>query len=131
MKSNALLLSRDATSLVLCRRASTDYGLEVEVETGTRSATETLLSNRFGTIIVDCDDLDGGKEFLVWAVHNRSQDAIIIAITNHVTTLHEAYSLGATFVLQKPLNPERVLRCLRATSKLLSYEPAPLAEAVQ
>ncbi len=130
MKSNALLLSRDANSLVLCRRVLTDYGLEVEVETGTRSATEALLTNSFGTIIVDCDDLDGGREFLAWTVRNRSKEAVIIAITNHQTTLHEAFSMGATFVLQKPLNPERVMRCLRATSVLLS-EPRAMSEAVQ
>jgi DNA-binding NtrC family response regulator len=122
VNATALLLSRDANSLVLCRRALTEFGLQVEVETGTRTATTTLVNGSYGTIIVDCDDLDGGKEFLHWAVRERSKEAIIIAITNHVTTLHEAFNIGATFVLQKPLSPERVVRCVRATSDLLSAQ---------
>lgn len=93
--------------------------MDVEVSTGTRTAATVVESQGFGAIIVDCDDLDGGKEFLSWAARTRSKDAIIVAVTNHLTSLHEAFDIGATFVLQKPLNTERVVRCVRASSELL------------
>lgn len=123
VKPTALILSRDAASLPLFRQALSDVGMETEVLTGTRNAATTVEAQAFGAIIVDCDDLDGGKDFLDWAARTHSSDAIIVAVTNHLTSLHEAFHIGATFVLQKPLSPERVLRCIRASSELLAVQP--------
>jgi DNA-binding NtrC family response regulator len=123
VKSTALLISRDAISLVVFRNALAEAGFEIEISTGTRNALSALESANVKTIIVDCDDIDGGKEFLSWAARKHSKDAIIVALTNHLTTLHEAFDMGATFVLQKPLNSERVTRCMRASSQLLAPQP--------
>jgi DNA-binding NtrC family response regulator len=123
VKSTALLISRDAISLVVFRNALAEAGFEVEISTGTRNALTALEAGGIKAIIIDCDDVDGGKEFLSWAARRHAKDAIIVALTNHLTTLHEAFDLGATFVLQKPLNSERVTRCMRASSQLVAPQP--------
>jgi DNA-binding NtrC family response regulator len=123
VKSTALLISRDAISLVVFRNALAEAGFEVEISTGTRNALTALEAGEIKAIIIDCDDVDGGKEFLSWAARRHAKDAIIVALTNHLTTLHEAFDLGATFVLQKPLNSERVTRCMRASSQLVAPQP--------
>jgi DNA-binding NtrC family response regulator len=123
VKSTALLISRDAISLVVFRNALAEAGFEVEITTGTRNALTALEAGEIKAIIIDCDDVDGGKEFLSWAARRHAKDAIIVALTNHLTTLHEAFDLGATFVLQKPLNSERVTRCMRASSQLVAPQP--------
>jgi DNA-binding response OmpR family regulator len=96
---------------------------EIEISTGTRNALSALESTEIKAIIIDCDDVDGGKEFLSWAARKHAKSAVIVALTNHLTTLHEAFDLGATFVLQKPLNSERVTRCMRASSQLVAPQP--------
>ena len=123
VKSTALLVSRDAISLVVFRNALAEAGFEIEISTGTRNALSALESENVKAIIVDCDDVDGGKDFLSWAARKHAKSAIIVALTNHLTTLHEAFDMGATFVLQKPLNSERVTRCMRASSQLLAPQP--------
>ena len=123
VKSTALLISRDAISLVVFRNALAEAGFEIEISTGTRNALSTLETADVKAIIVDCDDLDGGKEFLSWAARKHAKNAIVVALTNHLTTLHEAFDMGATFVLQKPLSSERVTRCMRASSQLLAPQP--------
>jgi DNA-binding NtrC family response regulator len=120
VKSTALLISRDAISLVVFRNALAEAGFEIEISTGTRNALSALESAEIKAIIIDCDDVDGGREFLSWAARKHSKNAVIVALTNHLTTLHEAFDLGATFVLQKPLNSERVTRCMRASSQLVA-----------
>jgi DNA-binding NtrC family response regulator len=109
--------------LVVFRNALAEAGFEVEISTGTRNALTALEAGEIKAIIIDCDDVDGGKEFLSWAARRHAKDAIIVALTNHLTTLHEAFDLGATFVLQKPLNSERVTRCMRASSQLVAPQP--------
>jgi DNA-binding NtrC family response regulator len=123
VKSTALLISRDAISLVVFRNALAEAGFEIEISTGTRNALSALESTEIKAIIIDCDDVDGGKEFLSWAARKHAKNAVIVALTNHLTTLHEAFDLGATFVLQKPLNSERVARCIRASSQLVAPQP--------
>jgi DNA-binding NtrC family response regulator len=123
VKSTALLISRDAISLVVFRNALAEAGFEIEISTGTRNALSALESAEIKAIIIDCDDVDGGKEFLSWAARKHAKSAVIVALTNHLTTLHEAFDLGATFVLQKPLNSERVTRCMRASSQLVAPQP--------
>jgi DNA-binding NtrC family response regulator len=123
VKSTALLISRDAISLVVFRNALAEAGFEIEISTGTRNALSALESTEVKAIIIDCDDVDGGKEFLSWVARKHAKSAVIVALTNHLTTLHEAFDLGATFVLQKPLNSERVTRCMRASSQLVAPQP--------
>jgi len=44
------------------------------------------------------------------------------AIVNGVTTVQEAFEMGANFVLDKPLAAERLTRSLRAAQGLMAHE---------
>src|SRR5436305_8356178 len=47
--------------------------------------------------------------------------AIVFAIT-HGTSIHAAFDMGANFVLEKPVTPERAARSLRAAHGLMMRE---------
>ena len=53
---------------------------------------------------------------------SSNRTAIAFAVTNKLTDMRAAFQLGANFVLDKPLTPERTKRCFRAAHGLLVGE---------
>src|SRR5574340_981383 len=120
---NSLLLSRDPEALRLFRRALGDVGIEVEVCTGSEAAQELLARQKFDTVIIDCDDLHGGTEVLKSLRKGISNKRVVaLAILNGLTNMRSAFEMGAHFVLDKPLNLERIARSLRAAQGFMLAE---------
>jgi DNA-binding response OmpR family regulator len=123
MAMNSLILSRDAEAIGLLRRVLGDKGIAIEACTGSEQFKEILESRKFDAVFVDCDDVAGAGETLrqMRAVPSNRK-TIGFAIVNGVTTLQQAFEMGANFVLDKPLAAERLTRSLRAAQGLMAHE---------
>jgi len=123
MPLESLLLSRDTDVINILQQALAKLSIDVEVCRGARSGTEILSSEKFDAVIVDCDDLQDGLSVLKdlrKSPSNRS--SIAFAILNGATTTHQAFELGATFVMQKPVTPLSAMRRLSAGLGLMVRE---------
>ena len=123
MAMNSLILSRDAQTIGVLRRVLGDNGISIEACTGSEQFNEMIGSRKFDAVFVDCDDVAGATETLrqMRAVPSNRK-TIGFAIVNGVTTLQEAFEMGANFVLDKPLAAERLARSLRAAQGLMAHE---------
>lgn len=123
MAMNSLILSRDANSIGLLRRVFGDNGITTEACTGSEHFRDTINSRKFDCVFVDCDDVEGAAEtFRQIRAVPSNRKTIAFAIVNGVTTLQQAFEMGANFVLDKPLSAERLSRSLRAAQGLMAHE---------
>jgi CheY-like chemotaxis protein len=123
MPLESLLLSRDQHTIAVLRPTLEKLSIEIEVCRGARSGTEILSSEKFDAIIVDCDDLQGGLEVLQSLRRSPSnRNSVTFALLNGKTTTHQAFEMGANFVLQKPISQASALRCFSAALGFMERE---------
>lgn len=123
MNLESLLISRDAALLAVLRPTLEKLAVSVEVCSGTQTGSELLGKRKFDAVIVDCDDLQGGAEVLKGIRKAQSNSSsVAFAVLNGKTTTHEAFQLGANFVLQKPLTPINAKRCFNAALSFMVRE---------
>lgn len=120
---SALLLSQDIETLRVMRRVLDECRVRHESSAASHAAMDVLNKRKFDAIIVDCDERSGGKDVLRKVRETPSNKrAITFAIINNGTTVQDAFALGANFVLDKPLSPERAARSFRAAHGLMMRE---------
>ena len=123
MALESLLLSRDAEVIRILRPTLEKLSITVEVCRGARSGNEILTSEKFDAVIVDCDDLQGGLDVLEGLRKGSSnKNSVAFAILNGQTTTHQAFALGANFVLQKPISQLNATRCFNAALEFMARE---------
>jgi DNA-binding NarL/FixJ family response regulator len=123
MPLESLLMSRDPQVVRVLRLVMDDLDIQMEVCQGARSGTEILLFEKFDAVIVDCDDLRGGRDVLHSLRSSASNGkSVAFAILNGKTTTHEAFEFGANFVLQKPVSRLNAVRCFSAALGLMVRE---------
>jgi len=119
----ALLLTRDQEMLRVVRRVLETVTIDMETVTSTDAARQTISSRKFDAILIDCDDVQSGCEVIKELRRGKSNSkSIVFAITNRVTSVKGAFELGANFVLDKPVSPDRAARSLRAAHGLILRE---------
>lgn len=123
MALQALLVCRDPEAVPAMRRLLEAMNVAVEVSTGPDEALGLLRSRKFDAIFVDCDDMHRGREVLQ-SVRSAASNkrTIAFALVNRLTTIHQAFDLGAHFVLDKPIVPDRAVRSLRAAQGFMLNE---------
>jgi DNA-binding response OmpR family regulator len=123
MTLESLLVSRDQQVIGVIRLALEKLAVEVEVCRGARSGGEILSSEKFDAVIVDCDDLQGGLDVLRNLRKCASnKNSVTFAVLNGRTTTHEAFEMGARFVLQKPISQINAMRCFSAALGFMMRE---------
>lgn len=123
MSLGSLLVSRDKEMIRVLRPALENLSIEVEVSRGARSGTEILSSEKFDAVIIDCDDLYGGLDVLQSLRRSPSnKNSVSFAILNGKTTTHQAFELGAQFVMQKPISQLGATRCVGAALGFMERE---------
>jgi CheY-like chemotaxis protein len=123
MELTALLLSTDAAAHTLLQRVLANVGIRTEICPAPAAGLRLLKSKKFEGIIVDCDDIDCGGDLLsILRGEGFTRNAIVFAVVNGSTSMSEAFSMGANFVLEKPLNAERATRCFKAACGLMVGE---------
>ena len=123
MRLESLLLSRDAEVIRVLQPALEKLSIEVEVCHGVRSGHEIIRTEKFDAIIVDCDDLEGGLRVLEGLRKASSnKNSVTFAILNGTTTTQQAFKMGVTFVLQKPISTLNATRCFSAALNFMIRE---------
>lgn len=123
MPLESLLLCRDPDCLRVMRRVLDEVGIQVEVCTGPEAAREMLSRQRFDAVLVDCDDMHDASGVLQGVRSGTTnRNCIAFAITNGITSVTQAFQLGANFVLEKPLTMDRASRILRTARGLIESE---------
>jgi CheY-like chemotaxis protein len=124
MTLESLLLSQDPELVRVVRPTLEKLSIEVEICHEARAAADLLVSQKFDAIIVDCDDLKGGWEVLQGLRSTPSnKNSVTFAILNgKQTTTHDAFQLGANFVLQKPISSLNAARCFHAALNFMVRE---------
>ena len=119
----ALLLTRDQEVLRVIRRVLETVTIDMETVTSTDAARQTISSRKFDAIVIDCDDVQSGCEVIKELRRGKSNSkSIVFAVTTRVTSVKGAFELGANFVLEKPVSPDRAARSLRAAHGLILRE---------
>jgi CheY-like chemotaxis protein len=95
----------------------------MEVCVGPNAGREILESERFDAVIIDCDDLQGGLDVLKHArVGAANRSSVTLAVLNGKTSMRQAFDLGASFVLQKPVTLVNAVRCASAAVSMMARE---------
>jgi CheY-like chemotaxis protein len=119
----ALLLSRDPEAQRMISGVLGKVGIYTETCPSPAPGLRALKSRKYEGVIVDCDDIDCGIDLLAMLRDEKfTKTTIVFAVVNGRTSMHDAFGMGANFVLEKPLANDRVLRCFRAAQGLMIGE---------
>jgi DNA-binding response OmpR family regulator len=124
MTLESLLLSQDTELVRVIRPTLEKLSIDVEICHEARAAADILISEKFDAVIVDCDDLKGGLGVLQGLRETPSnKNSVTFAVLNGKrTTTQEAFSMGANFVLQKPISLLNASRCFHAALNFMLQE---------
>lgn len=130
MTLSALLVCVDEASARLLQRALEELKIEVEscpdfVRAGIRSAQE-----RFDAVVIDGKSTKQVISLLRETRQSRRNDATLaVAVLAGQEDIREVFSLGANFILYKPLAYDRALSSLRAARGVMYKEKRKKARA--
>lgn len=124
MTLESLLLSKDPELVRILRPTLEKLSIDVEICNEARTGADILISDKFDAVIVDCDDLSGGLAVLQGLRNTPSnKNSVAFAVLNGKrTTTHEAFGMGANFVLQKPISTLNASRCFHAALNFMLKE---------
>jgi len=124
MTLESLLLSQDLDLVRVIRPTLEKLSIDVEICQEARQAADILIAEKFDAVIVDCDDLKGGLEVMEGLRSTPSnKNSVTFAILNgRKTTTQQAFSMGANFVLQKPISVLNASRCFHAALNFMIRE---------
>lgn len=122
MGFRTLIVCDELASLDILFPALRDLGMAPEVSTEIGAARELVTGTRLDAVILDVDGMETAAELLPEvrsAAFNKH--CVAIALLDG-TAVRDAFSRGATFVLQKPLEPKLVASSLAAAQRFMLDE---------
>ncbi len=122
MDVRAIVVATDNITASMVRRALNSVGVTPDENVPVQDLMGRVRRQRYEAIVVDLT-VDGTRELLTALRSEPStRAAVLFALTNGKNSMREAFQLGATFVLEKPLALDRTLRCFRAAYGLIVGE---------
>jgi len=122
MSLSSLVLCSDEKIVRVLRRSLGDLDIGVELCCDSATALRKLTRQRFEAIIVDCSG-EGSAEVLKSARNAPcNKQAVAVAIVEPAVGLKSVFSIGAHFVLYKPVTSERAKSSFRAARALMKSE---------
>lgn len=122
MDVRALVVSTDSSSASMVRRSLNSVGVSPDENVRVEEALLRVRRLRYEAIIVDIT-VPGARELLSEMRADAStRCAVLFALADGKAGMRDAFQLGATFVLEKPLSLDRSLRCFRAAYGLIIGE---------
>src|SRR5271170_2020713 len=104
MDLDCLVVTCDSILLGQIKTHFSARGASLNLRQDSASAIELTSRRHWDGVIVDSDDVAGGRDALVKVRSGRSnQETLIIAVLNGSTSTETALDLGANFVLCKPI----------------------------
>ncbi len=122
MSLNSLVLCSDDKIVRVLRRSLGDLDIGVDLCCDPAIALRKLTRQRFEAIIVDCSG-EGSADVLRSARNAPcNKQAVAVAIVEPAVGLKSVFSIGAHFVLYKPVSSERAKSSFRAARALMKSE---------
>ncbi len=123
MELRALLLCPDARSAQLLGEILAEQGIAVDQVSDSAAALESVATRRFDALILDADDEERAKEILSKArLSAANSGTLVVALVASTSNVRQFFSMGANFVLYKPLSAERAQVSLKAARALMRRE---------
>lgn len=123
MSLRALVLCSDDKILRVLRRVLSDLEIDADHCTGPDAAVRKLTRQRFEAVVVDCDHEDRAASVLKSVrLAPCNQRAVAVAVLDGKKAVRSAFSMGAHFVLYKPISAERARSSFRAIRALMKCE---------
>lgn len=124
MTLDSLLLSQDPELVRVIRPTLEKLSIDVEICHEARTGADMLITDKFDAVIVDCDDLSGGLGILqgLRATPSNKNSVAFAILNGKRTTTKDAFSMGANFVLQKPISALNASRCFHAALNFMVRE---------
>ena len=122
MNLTSLLISSDDRALRVLRSVLGELEIDVEHCADHASAAKKLAQRSFEAVIIDCkDDRSFGMLRSLRSGHHNSK-SMAIAIIEARTNMQAAFTLGANFVVFKPISTEKAKSSFRAARALMKRE---------
>ena len=123
MNLRALLLCADEHIIKVMSRVLADLGIGIEHCVDRDDAVTRLLQHHFDAVIVDCEDETTAAVALraTSAMEGRKKPLVLAIVPSHVS-IRATFSLGASFVLYKPVSLDRARASLRAARSMMCHE---------
>ncbi len=119
----ALLISTDDAASEILGRVLPASGIAVERFSDLPAAIDRLRQQRFDALVIDFEDAKAAAEVLEEGRRLNSGNApVTVALVAERAKARDILSLGAHFVLYKPLSEEKARAGLRAVTALLNRE---------
>ena len=104
-----LIVTQDPTLLAVVRGVFADLNIDLELRREAATAVDLCKARHLDGLVIDCDDIPGGGEALSNIRNSPSnKSATIFAVVNGTTSVESAGTLGANYVLRKPVEKERL-----------------------
>ncbi len=119
MASQALVLCQDSQVLNVLQAVLAQTGVAATVCTGVSTAQAVLPTGRFNPVIVDCDGIESGMDFIQTVRESGPNfESVALAIVKSLDGMRTAFAAGANLVLWKPLIEEEAARVVRTAQGL-------------
>lgn len=119
----SLLFCPDPKTAGVLVRVLADLEISVETFNHAQDAVEKLRVERYDAIILDCDDKANADLLLNNARESPfNQNSLVAAIIDPKASAKNAFGVGASLVLYKPMSMERAKSSLRAARGLMKRE---------
>jgi c-di-GMP-binding flagellar brake protein YcgR len=122
MSLKSLVLCSDEKIVRVLRRVLGDLDIDIDLCADSDAALRKLTRQRFEAIVAD--GAEKGAFDLLRGARNAAQNkhAVAVAVVESAVPLKEVFSLGAHFVLYKPVSTERAKTSFRAARALMKSE---------
>jgi len=123
MALQSLLFCSDDKIVRVLRRVLSDLDINVEHCTDVNGALHRITRQRFEAVVVDCAEEAAAAKLLGSARSAPcNKHAVAVAVIDGQKAVRSAFTLGAHFVLYKPLSTERARTSFRAARALMKCE---------
>ena len=118
MLLQSMVLSRDTDKVAVLMRAFSRLDIDVVVCSEPSSAMALMDRKKFEAVVIDFS-VPGADELLKEMRRQRENKTMIAAILGGESSVSEAFTMGAKFVLYEPITLDRALQGLRAVKSLM------------
>jgi len=123
MALTSLVVCADAQAVQVLSRILREMGIRAEHCGTAHEAALRLKSERFDTMLVDCEAEPAARELIVAAKASAAhKNALIVAILDTGNDARGLFADGASFALYKPVTEDRAVNGLRAARSLMPNE---------
>jgi len=113
MGLECLIVTSDPTLLGHVQTTLGTHGASLDLRQDSASALELASRRHLDGVVIDCDDVPGGREALTQIRNSPANNhSLILAVVNGSTSAEAALDLGANFILSKPIQQTQLRNVL-------------------